>query len=94
MIQIKKYSNRKFYSLETSGYVRLEYIRGLVNAGTPFRVVDNGTGKNITKQVTFDAFAPTLRGKLSGPELVALANGTGRGIGGALNGTGLVGPSV
>ncbi|MBF0110875.1 MAG: polyhydroxyalkanoate synthesis repressor PhaR [Magnetococcales bacterium] len=48
---IKKYPNRRLYDTESSTYVTLEGIRRLVLAGSPFKVVDNKTGADITRAI-------------------------------------------
>ncbi|HIJ84892.1 MAG: phaR [Magnetococcales bacterium] len=48
---IKKYPNRRLYDTESSAYVTLEGIRRLVLAGSPFKVVDNKTGGDITRAI-------------------------------------------
>ena len=48
---IKKYANRRLYDTQTSRYVTLEDLRGMVRAGTDFRVVDARTDDDLTHQV-------------------------------------------
>jgi hypothetical protein len=48
---IKKYANRKLYDTQTSSYVTLEGIAGLVRDGHEIKVVDRETGQDLT-QVT------------------------------------------
>ncbi|MBF0434130.1 MAG: polyhydroxyalkanoate synthesis repressor PhaR [Magnetococcales bacterium] len=48
---IKKYPNRRLYDTESSTYVTLEGIRRLVLAGSPFKVVDNKSGADITRAI-------------------------------------------
>ncbi|MBF0141911.1 MAG: polyhydroxyalkanoate synthesis repressor PhaR [Magnetococcales bacterium] len=48
---IKKYPNRRLYDTATSQYITLEGVRALVLAQTPFQVVDNQTGEDITRGI-------------------------------------------
>ncbi|MBF0147306.1 MAG: polyhydroxyalkanoate synthesis repressor PhaR [Magnetococcales bacterium] len=48
---IKKYPNRRLYDTESSAYITLEGIRRLVLTGSPFKVVDNKTGADITRAI-------------------------------------------
>ena len=45
---IKRYSNRKLYDTESSTYVTLEDVEGMVRQGEDLRIVDNPTGDDIT----------------------------------------------
>ncbi len=47
---IKRYGSRKLYDTEESRYVSLEEIAAWVRAGQEIRVVDNGTGEDVTTQ--------------------------------------------
>ena len=46
---IKKYTNRKLYSLKTNSYVTLEYINDLVKTNQKFQVINNSDLSDITK---------------------------------------------
>jgi polyhydroxyalkanoate synthesis repressor PhaR len=48
--RIKRYSNRKLYDTEASEYVSLSDIAELVRSGETVKVVDNGTGEDLTAQ--------------------------------------------
>ena len=48
---IKKYSNRKLYSLKANRYVTLKYLHDLVKTEASFIIVENKTMKNITNDV-------------------------------------------
>ena len=48
IITIKRYSNRKLYNTETSKYVTLPQITGLVRSGRTILVLDNKTGRDLT----------------------------------------------
>lgn len=50
-IVIKKYANRRLYNTETSAYVTLETVAGLVRDGVDFTVEDARTGDDITRQI-------------------------------------------
>lgn len=47
---IRRYANRKLYDVRTSAYVALEDLAALVRAGETVRVVDMGSGDDITAQ--------------------------------------------
>lgn len=48
---IKKYANRRLYNTETSSYVTLDHLAGLVREGRDFVVRDARSGDDITRQV-------------------------------------------
>jgi polyhydroxyalkanoate synthesis repressor PhaR len=48
---IKKYANRKLYDTQTSRYITLEGIAGLVRDGQTIEVVDRDTGQDLTQVV-------------------------------------------
>lgn len=48
---IKKYANRKLYDTRTSRYVTLDGIAELLRDGHDIRVVDRGTGQDITQVI-------------------------------------------
>jgi len=48
---IKKYANRKLYDTQTSRYITLEGIAGLVRDGHTIEVVDRDTGQDLTQVV-------------------------------------------
>lgn len=50
MEQIKRYQNRKLYSLKSSSYVTLDYIADLVKSDQAFTVFDNKTKEDITNK--------------------------------------------
>jgi polyhydroxyalkanoate synthesis repressor PhaR len=45
---VKRYPNRKMYSVEKSHYVTLSEIFNMVNSGEDVKVLDNATGEDIT----------------------------------------------
>ena len=48
---IKKYPNRRLYDTQTSTYVTLSDIKGLVMGGDPFKVVDAKTEDDLTRNI-------------------------------------------
>lgn len=48
---IKKYPNRRLYDTTESRYITLEDVRRLVAEGKSFTVVEQRTGRNITRLV-------------------------------------------
>jgi polyhydroxyalkanoate synthesis repressor PhaR len=48
---IKKYPNRRLYDTQTSTYVTLSDIKGLVMAGETFKVVDAKTEDDLTRNI-------------------------------------------
>jgi len=48
--RIKRYTNRKLYDTESSEYVSLSDIAGMVRRGETVEVVDNKTGEDLTAQ--------------------------------------------
>lgn len=50
-ITVKKYANRRLYNTDTSTYVTLEDLAGMVKRGEDFLVYDAKTGEDITRSV-------------------------------------------
>jgi len=48
---IKKYPNRRLYDTQTSSYVTLSDIKGLVMGGEAFKVVDAKTEDDLTRNI-------------------------------------------
>ncbi len=48
---IKKYPNRRLYDTEKSSYITLNEVHELVRQGGDFKVVDAGTGEDITRSI-------------------------------------------
>lgn len=48
---IKKYPNRRLYDTESSRYITLADVRGLVMAGTDFKVVDTSNDEDLTRSI-------------------------------------------
>jgi polyhydroxyalkanoate synthesis repressor PhaR len=50
-VVIKKYANRRLYNTQTSSYVTLDHLAGMVKEGVEFEVQDARTGEDITRSV-------------------------------------------
>ena len=50
-VVIKKYANRRLYNTQTSSYVTLDHLAGMVKNGVEFEVQDARTGEDITRSV-------------------------------------------
>lgn len=50
-VVIKKYANRRLYNTESSSYITLDNLAGLVRLGRDFVVYDAKTGEDITRGV-------------------------------------------
>lgn len=50
VLEIRRYSNRRFYDPSQSKHVTLEEIRDLVRSGRDIRVTDASTGEDITSR--------------------------------------------
>jgi polyhydroxyalkanoate synthesis repressor PhaR len=50
-VTIKKYANRRLYDTESSAYITLDKLAGMIRDGRDFEVVDAKTGEDITHQV-------------------------------------------
>jgi len=48
---IKKYANRRLYNTESSSYITLEHLAGMVREKREFKVVDAKSGEDITHSV-------------------------------------------
>jgi polyhydroxyalkanoate synthesis repressor PhaR len=48
---IKKYANRRLYNTESSTYITLEHLAGMVRNKREFKVVDAKSGEDITHSV-------------------------------------------
>lgn len=64
METIKKYNNRKLYSLERKEYVNLSYIIDLVKTNNNFKVISHSNSSDLTNEVLKEALlkvnVPTL----------------------------------
>lgn len=74
MTTFRKYKNRKIYSTETKGYVKLEDILSLVKDGQSVQVVSHGSGKDITSEVVREAILRSS--ELSTETLVDMLRGS------------------
>jgi polyhydroxyalkanoate synthesis repressor PhaR len=50
-IIIKKYANRRLYNTQSSSYITLEDLAGMVRTGVDFQVLDAKTGSDITHTI-------------------------------------------
>ncbi len=57
MILIKKYPNRRLYDTDKSQYVNLESLKGLIEQGKTFEVVDSKSGADLTKSILLQIIA-------------------------------------
>ncbi len=48
---VKKYANRRLYNTESSSYITLDNLAGMIRAGRDFVVYDAKTGEDITRGV-------------------------------------------
>ena len=48
---IKKYPNRRLYDTNTSSYITLVDVKGLVLAHEEFQVLDAKTGEDLTRSI-------------------------------------------
>ena len=51
VVIIKKYANRRLYNTESSTYITLEHLAGMVRDKRQFKVIDAKTGDDITHNV-------------------------------------------
>ncbi|WP_134681945.1 polyhydroxyalkanoate synthesis repressor PhaR [Paracoccus ravus] len=54
---IKRYASRRLYNTETSDYVTLEDIAGLIRAGRQVQIVDLKSGDDLTRQYLLQIIA-------------------------------------
>ena len=52
---IKRYNNRKLYSLESSSYITLNDVFDYVQSGQPIQVVNNGDQADLTQATVISA---------------------------------------
>ena len=50
-VTIKKYANRRLYDTESSSYITLDRLAGMIREGRDFQVLDAKSGEDITHQV-------------------------------------------
>jgi polyhydroxyalkanoate synthesis repressor PhaR len=71
-VVIKKYGNRRLYDTSSSRYVNLEEIGAMVRNGTDVRVLDAGTGEDLTRFILTQIIAENAKDKPSGLSLELL----------------------
>jgi polyhydroxyalkanoate synthesis repressor PhaR len=54
---IRKYANRRLYDTEASRHINKEDVRKLIAAGEDVRIVDEGSGDDITRSVLLQLVA-------------------------------------
>jgi polyhydroxyalkanoate synthesis repressor PhaR len=54
---IKKYANRRLYDASQSRHITLDDIRGLIVKGEKVRVVEDKTGRDLTRQILLQVIA-------------------------------------
>ncbi len=54
---IKRYASRRLYNTETSDYVTLQEIAGIIRAGREVQIVDLKTGDDLTRQYLIQIIA-------------------------------------
>ncbi len=50
-VTIKKYANRRLYDTDSSSYITLDKLAGMIRDGRDFEVIDAKSGEDITHQV-------------------------------------------
>lgn len=65
---IKKYSNRRLYDTEVSGYINLEGLAALIQDGQRVQVRDAKTGDDLTRVVLMQVLMETERALTLVPE--------------------------
>lgn len=56
-LTIKRYASRRLYNTETSDYVTLEEIAGIIRGGREVRIVDLKSGDDLTRQYLLQIIA-------------------------------------
>ena len=51
VVVVKKYANRRLYNTESSSYITLDSLAGMIRVGRDFVVYDAKTGEDITRSV-------------------------------------------
>ena len=49
LVVVKKYANRRLYNTESSSYITLDNLAGMIRIGRDFVVYDAKTGEDITR---------------------------------------------
>ncbi len=68
-IIIKKYANRRLYNTDSSSYITLDFLAGLVREGKDFTVLDAKTDEDITRQILTQII---FEAENSGPNLLSV----------------------
>ncbi len=50
-VEIRRYSNRRFYDTSSSRHITLEGIRGMIRDGRDVRIVEASSGEDITSRI-------------------------------------------
>ncbi len=50
-VVIKKYANRRLYNTESSSYITLDFLAGMIKEKRDFKVIDAKSGDDITRSV-------------------------------------------
>jgi polyhydroxyalkanoate synthesis repressor PhaR len=59
---IKKYPNRRLYDTEFSRYITIEDIRALINSRTRLRILEQRSGRDITRSVLLQVISEQEQG--------------------------------
>jgi len=59
---IKKYPNRRLYDTELSRYITIDDVRGLIAARTQPRIIEQRSGRDITRSVLLQVIAEQEQG--------------------------------
>ena len=73
MVQVVRYSNRKYYSREFGGFIGLRALAAVVRAGTDLRITCIKTKRDITSEVLMRALLEIEMRHLPNAELVIRA---------------------
>ena len=60
---IKKYPNRRLYDTQLSRYITLEDVRRLIAGSTPVRVIEQRSGRDITRSVLLQVISEQEQGE-------------------------------
>jgi polyhydroxyalkanoate synthesis repressor PhaR len=60
---IKKYPNRRLYDTQLSRYITLEDVRRLIAGSTPVRVIEQRSGRDITRPVLLQVISEQEQGE-------------------------------
>src|SRR5690349_21245062 len=71
-VVIRKYPNRRLYDTSGSRYVNLEDIAALIRDGADIQVIDEKTGRDITRVTLTQIILEDARNEPAGPPLELL----------------------